>query len=823
MITSEEIDFIGKEYSVNGVDPTSVLAGGRLSWISTAGPRQQMFTAHLKQAVMLNNPESPKISTGHEKFFGKKVDSFKKSESDFRIIAKISRFSSVPNMTYVLVLQDIHSGNYDVVKVKHYEKMTDCHGYMKEETSVDRMYPGQIIPKGEYFYKASTIDEYENYRYGINCKTMHVTKMGTIEDSIICSKSMAERASFTLIEKIEFTYDANHVMLNLYGDRDRYKCLPNIMENTSEDSILCGIRQINKANIASDLTVDALRNPKHSDTIIKGRGKLIDISIHTNNPEQLLVDEHRCQINSIYLDELRYHQEIVNVLGNIVSNRNNNVSDTLRFMLVNSRNYVDPNVKFANDTGTFDFCHITAYVAYETKLNVGYKMTDRFGGKGVIGEIRDDELMPVDEDGVRCDLIIASAGTVPRLNLGRKYEHELSFIADKFVKRILMKEDNLDKQIRLLKEFCSDIDKDYGESIGNFLKKQPKYEQQKFIREIAEEGLYIQLPPINNIMNLNGIKSLYDKYDIKPGFVRVRKRYYDEPSENHYVTKEYFDKMDEISKQYKFVQPSKTHDGLGLGMTDVKDNLKTKNPLKLSSKTYKENKWTDDYVWDSEGVVETDDADHHIQNELSKKKIVDDVIDIIDNTLFNSEKTRIFKNEDGSITREFRSTKPVIIAESFFMVLKHIPEANKFSARNLGPVSLLGLPTKTSKNCVGKAFPDTANRCGEMETECLNRRIPNEITARWMATHATNPEYVMELAKHQLLSDPLDLHDVDIENDIPKDTIPARVIRAYLASLGINILASGEEDPFEWFDKLPYEDVDDMLHQIKRNKKQEGK
>lgn len=819
MITSEEIDYITSKYSSkgSGCDPTKVLSAGRLSWASNSGSRQQMFTSQIKQAVVLKNPEVPRLSTGHEKFFGKHADSFKKAKDDFRIISKISRYSTNPSLLYVLVLQNIHDGSYDVVEVKHYEKLTDCHGYVREETPVDHMMPGQIIPKGEYFYKASTIDENDNYRFGVNCNVAFMTLMGNIEDSIIVSRQFADRTRFSLIEKVEFSYDINHVALNLYGNTQNYKCLPEIGEQTFDGSILCAIRPVTNKNIASDLTVDALSHPKGTDTIIKGRGRLIDISIHTNQAEKLEEDEHRSQINRMYLDELRFHREIVDTLGRIVNNKNNKVSDMFKHILNISRNYVDPNVKFSSDNGEFEFCYITAYVEYETTLNECYKMTNRHGGKGVIsGEIVDEEFMPVDEDGVRADMIVASAGVVPRMNPEQKYEHELNFIADKFVRHHLMKEQSHEKQVKMLHEFVSMINKEYADSLLKYMCSLTKYEQQKMIREIAEEGLYLQLPPFNDFMNIDSLGALYKKYDIKPGYVRMRRRYTDEVSGDIYVTKEYSDKLKDLSENFCYEQPKKGDEFVGMCQTDF--SSQKKNPLKLDPKTYKNNKWTDDYIW-SEGKIGEFDKDKSVEKRLDLSVVVNDVLDSITKENFNDPRTKIFRNPDGSITREFRSLRPIIIASVYYMVLKHIPEAKKFSARNLGSCSLLGLPCKSNKNSIGLPYPDTSNRCGEMETECLNRRVSNLFTARYAATHATNPEYVLESARQQLLEDPLDLHDVNIPDGIPKDTIPARTLRAYLAAIGTNILETGERDPFEWFDNTDFKDVNDMMNYIKKNQK----
>lgn len=821
MISAEEIDFINKEYSVEGggSDPTEVLGAGRLSWVSNSGSRQQMFTAQIKQAVMLSNPEVPKLSTGHEKFFGKHADSFKRAKSNYRILAKIPRYSSNPRLAYVLVLQDLNSGEFDVVNVKHFESMSDCHGYIREETIVDNMNVGDIIGKGEYFYKASTIDEDENYRYGVNCKVMYVSAPNTVEDAIICSDSFAKKTRFNLIEKIEFTYDTNHVMLNLYGDNNRYQCLPNIGDETSENSILCGIRSVNRKNISSDLTVDALSSPKGGDLIIKGRGRLIDISVHTNDIEKLTEGEHRSQINKYFLDEMRYHQEIVNVLGNIISNKRNIVSDMLKYVLSVSRNYVNPEIKFSNDNGEFEFCYITAYVAYETGLNEGYKFTNRHGGKGVISEIRPEEYMPVDEDGVRADLIIATAGIIPRLNFGQSYEHEFNFLADKFVKRKLMRETDHDKQIKMIIEFCTDINKQYGETLGKYLKSITKGEQQKFIREIGEEGLFLQVPPFAHAFTIENLERLYEKYGIRPGFVRFKRKYDDEREKDSYISKEYYEKLENLNDNFRFAKPSGPKDDTYLSILDLKEQKK--NPLGLSNKDYKEHKWIDDYVWDKHTIGITDENDEEILNTMANSVVLDQPFDLSDIDQFNSPDTKIYKDANGDIVRDFRSPKPMIIADVYYMVLKHIPEAKKFSARNLGPVSLLGLPCKSNKSDVGIPFPDTSNRCGEMETECLNRRIGSAATARWMATHATNPEYVLESARQQLLEDPLDLHDVNIPDGVPKDTIPARTLRAYLGSIGINLLDTGESDPFEWFDSSEFKDVDELLKYIKKNQKKE--
>lgn len=157
--------------------------------------------------------------------------------------------------------------------------------------------------------------------------------------------------------------------------------------------------------------------------------------------------------------------------------------------------------KFIDSTydATIDYNYIVYItVEYYNKAKIGDKVTNRYGSKGVITKVVNDVLMPVDEDGVRVDLIMSPDSIISRKNVAQLPEVELGNILSRMAKMELPTDHEVFKLL-------------YGEGdhskYHSFAKKYGYY----FLKVNSMSNInYNEL--INKINNLLNIKSYIKLY-----------------------------------------------------------------------------------------------------------------------------------------------------------------------------------------------------------------------------------------------------------------------------------------------------------------------
>ena len=839
-ISEEEMQYLIDKYKGNNID--KLFSTGLLSHpANAAGPRQHMFSLHYGQRVCPNNPQSPRVFTGYERTFGKYLNSFIRSDKNYEIVAKISRHSSFPLMSYLLVLKVSGKSEYDVVKVNHYEKLSDNHGYMRPFTYMDDKNIGSRISKDDMIVSTNSLDEFGNYCYGVNAKVAYLLSPEVKDDAIVVSKSFAEKTTFTLITKTEVIINKNDVLLNIFGDLNNYKCLMNVGETVPPESILMSIRKMDKKNISADFTDNALTHMYYTDNKFKGSGTVVDIDIKVNDTEELQSDLHRQQLAEIYSDQLRYNQEIYNTLRPIVADKNNKVSHRLEQELFNATNYISPDVKYSCNTGNFEFAHLTIYTAYKTPLITAMKLTNRCGAKAVISNVWPDENMPVNEQGIRADIICSSNGIVGRANPDQNIEQNINYLSDEIVRRA-QKAKTVDDSFEIINDYLLTISPEWGEYFVKCERMLNAKQKIEFLDNIYKKGLYIYNPPMNDSVTFQKLKEINHKYKVKVSKIKMCREYKVSPEiADLYDSKENIDAVKNIMSNFTFAT-KKTITGSGknkeinyepkeFGILDVNHNVKNKLGLKLDE--YKDNTWTDDYLWDKGEIGienltdkknnESDkDLNDYITNAQELEKILttdDDFISVLENVdnrekTFDTTKSRVFRKDENTLIREFTSKYPVMIADVYFMILKHVPE-NGFSARSLGSITPLGLPNKSVKKSeVGKPYSDTCNQISDMDNNDLKNLCDPKKVSRFFAVQSTHPTLRSEMAGSLLFKDPTHLHDLPYSDDEINDTVPARMKDAYLAAIGLEVINNDQEDPYEFADGLKYSTFAELMKKV---------
>lgn len=774
MTTEEDLEFVKRNFP-NDKAYKVELAGNLSLPEFISGSRQNMFSLHLEQHVPLIHPESPKLSTSFEKPYGKYSDSYKTANADYRVIAVIPKFVNISRFNYVYVVQNMLTKVYDLIDVKHYACLSEDRGYLRPYTDGDKYKAGDIIKKGSTIYRADSHDEFGNYRYGVNPKCAYISLPEDEEDGIYARKGFLEKLAFYDIVKTPVTINKNQILINYYGDNANYKIIPDIGEEV-KDGILCAKRTINYSNIAAECTNNELKHVLTSDEVYRGGGVVGDIDIWVNDTEEFENAGNRSQLLKYYNICLEYYTKIFNVLDPIVNAPNkDNVQYThmLRWHYEHARNYLDKNIIWMNNNNSIEFAYIEV-LTYEKKIpTTGYKITDRYGSKGVITHVCDDDMMPMDEYGNVADLVLSPPGVPSRANPGQWYENEYLFIAEEVWKRINSLP-TIQAKEKLLVEFVCDAMPTEGLSLKNFLATKNMEQKIRFFADLEVNGIDLIKEPFDEQITPENLDFLYKKYKIEPKSVLISREFKDTmtglPLENNAKAK-----VDD--------------DGYVVPTFDMDVNKRQLGSSKGVS-PFDINK-DDEYTEVGKGVAPDFNGGYDTVNLFNYSTKVSDNRKLSPAELLKKAKpgecVKAWINSNGNLVRQYKSIKPVIIGRKYYMLLKQMPD-EKFSARSIGSTSQVGIPNKTGKQTkITSPYAKSAIRLCEMDNDVNFCRIDPEIENRFMATHSTNPELCEKLGQMLLTEDPFELHDLPIKNEDIKDNVPALLFHSALYSIGREI------------------------------------
>lgn len=138
-----------------------------------------------------------------------------------------------------------------------------------------------------------------------------------------------------------------------------------------------------------------------------------------------------------------------------------------------------------------DVYRIEFTIEHYISPQLGHKISDFNGGKGVIVQILPDEMMPYTADGVRADIIMDPTSLTSRMNLGRSYEIYLNTTARnvrKMVREVLNQNpNNKEEAWKLILDFLKILD---TEQYKEYKKASPE-EKDEVLKEVLEDELYI--------------------------------------------------------------------------------------------------------------------------------------------------------------------------------------------------------------------------------------------------------------------------------------------------------------------------------------------
>lgn len=496
--------------------------------------RLGMFSSNSNQCMITDGCEMPHISSGMEREFKEYTFNHGVFEMDAQIIDAIPKYrtgigsqpiKASPTFTLIYLGEDnlIHC-----MEVPTYVKGTDGFGY---DMHINYRYlnSGVLVPKGTRICHSNAIQG-SKYCLGLNANICFMTDSRTVEDAFCISKSLAKRLESTAIRTLQLQIDKNMIPLNLYGSVDEYKFMPDIHESVREDGIVCAFRRVNDVTIMTDMADKVLMEPQHGHDDVyyadSPDSTIIDIDVFRNNSNKIKTPAHIFeQISKYEQSTINFYTRIIDVYNkkclqehydlapefNTLVTRAASILDAYRKRVFNLTRKTPP--KFARKGDIIEFVDLVITYRYKNKVTEGNKITGREGGKGVISSIEEDADMPVNDFGVRADMIQAPESVFNRMNMSQLYEQYLNCLSYTVLQN--MKNMPVLDAYEYLIEYFYDVNPCYGEQVDKCVCTSKVKKEALVKRSLATETIILVCPSYLDTLNVEWAVKMEKKYGIR--------------------------------------------------------------------------------------------------------------------------------------------------------------------------------------------------------------------------------------------------------------------------------------------------------------------
>ena len=475
-----------------------------------SGSRKILFGTQREHVIPVNDAEVPFIQTGYEQQFGEYSSSIIRADADCQVIAKIDKYPGIPNYNYYLILLNSRTGMLDVLQRVSYKHITESYGYMINNDVMDSLKIGDTISKGTVIQKSVCYDQYNNRKDGVNALTAYISMGQTEEDGIIISRSFANRIVTPLVHRVSIVANDNDIPLNIYGDTNgnNYKILPDIGESVP-NGILAATRRENKEESLYTQTYIRLKDILMSDDKYTTNGTVVDINVYANNPEMLESNPYYSQLNKYYRADMTFCQNLVNAineLGCIYP-----LSYSLNELYTISKQKLEGK-QYIKDK-PFSNVIIDLVVIEQKPIEVGDKLSDRYGGKGVVVKIYEDYMMPMLPNGKIVDIIFNKSTCVNRLNPGQEFETSYNHIAQHLLEYMRVMKSSPDECMDLVYRFFKITNPDLAEYTMNYYQSLKEDDKILYVETMKSmEGIHQSYRPISDSSDIDILNRLYKEF-----------------------------------------------------------------------------------------------------------------------------------------------------------------------------------------------------------------------------------------------------------------------------------------------------------------------
>jgi hypothetical protein len=408
-----------------------------------------------------------------------------------------------------------------VVERISYKHITESNGYLYDNKFLDSLRPTCVVPKGTVIKKSTGFDEYNNRMDGINLLTAYLSSDKSMEDGIVLSESAAKRFDSPLIHRVPIIINDNDILLNLYGDDMNYKTFPDIGEYI-QDGILCSVRREKREERLFSQSYNRLRDIMMSDEKYTLSGQVVDINIYSNNPDALCDSYYNSQLKKYYDETYNMALQLVNVVEPLLDGHT--MTHDLQKLYYNCK-YILEKRPYMKDKKNFSNVIMEIVVMENIPIKKGDKLSNRYGGKGVVSEILPDRLMPkLASNGEIIGMQYNSSTCVNRENAGQLFEVSINHISRHILDFIYTGLVEIDEAFGLIYRFISLVSREQAEALKqtwDSLDNGDPFndyhdilsDRMIFIDEICKDkGILLSLKPASESLDIDKLAAIYEEF-----------------------------------------------------------------------------------------------------------------------------------------------------------------------------------------------------------------------------------------------------------------------------------------------------------------------
>ena len=446
--------------------------------------RLQMASSQMRQSIALTSMERPIISSGCNGLYTHYTDFLNLAKEDGVVLYK----------DYKKIIVSYKSGQVQLLNVGLRAINTDNMDIMHSPFEKgDKFNKGEILTTSVFIKDRDAI-------WGVNLKTAIMPYYGyNHEDGIVISDRLVKENVLTSGHYVDlsFTIPPDKVLTNRWKpDEIRncmeesyiYKPIPMVHETINKNDIYACLKQVPMGQMNfTDMFKEPTKLISHYKTTITS------IELYANNWNKS-IHEYRDWVEQTIELQKTNNQNIINIVKN-----NMDPDESERFISQHNLGVFEATGKYKEKEEKIEGILVKMFGYYEREIQIGDKLANRHGNKGIISLIQEEDKMPKDENGESIDIIISHMGVPSRMNPGQLFELHLSEAVINIKKNIIkMIDDNIDNQLikKYILGFISVIDKtpDHWYTL-QFTQQLPDIIDVDFV-----ESWYIVQAPFNSIV-----------------------------------------------------------------------------------------------------------------------------------------------------------------------------------------------------------------------------------------------------------------------------------------------------------------------------------
>lgn len=432
--------------------------------MNNSASRGFMFASHFTQHLVTNGMQEKIIQAGPEQELAKYTLGVRMPENG-KIIAVIQKYPSGVgldslklNPETLVVYENAENGMIDCFTIPGFRSFHQYFGWPCEpREGLDHLRPGAFIPKDTVFADTPGVKDGNSYMYGRNVNVAYMSIPAVAEDGIVVARGELQNWKYKVYDTRIVEWGSNSFPIDIYG---RGKPFPDIGEEVRDDGLLMALRPYEQDMFAVDIGIHDLTRIDYvfdKPTYVRhGKGRVVDLEIiSNNNPLRNMPIGMADQADKYVQAYLRYQKEILAVEDRLRYERKQKYGTGQAKLFLSPRfnkvlvralaltNYRSDQMKqilkLLYRKEQIDEYYAKFVIEYEVTPNLGDKLSNSSGSKGVICKIMEDHEMPVRPDGVRADMIIDPGPVFHRMNIGQAYEQYITCAVHDVVARITCK------------------------------------------------------------------------------------------------------------------------------------------------------------------------------------------------------------------------------------------------------------------------------------------------------------------------------------------------------------------------------------------------